>query len=301
MSNENEATARPSNENDAPVFYYHGQDTSDIDKKRYTSVVVEDGCKEIKSWAFFQWENLVSATIPDSVTSIEEYAFTSCAGLTSITIGKGVVSIEESAFNGCSSLTSVIIPDSVADIGNFAFCDCSGLTSVIIPNSVTKIGDGAFSACSGLTSITVAEGNPVYHSAGNCLIKTASKTLVAGCKTSEIPSDDSVTSIGNYAFSSRSGLNSVIIPDGVTSIGEYAFGGCSELTSVTIPASVKKIDFLAFNDSNLQEAIFLAPRGWKAGVMAHPRLFPKHPRLSDPAEAANLLAAKYSNRIWTHK
>ena len=54
-----------------------------------------------------------------------------------------------------------------------------------------------------------------------------------------IPS--SVTSIGQYAFSSCSGLTSVTIPEGVTSIGSYVFEGCIGLTSVTIPDSVTSI------------------------------------------------------------
>ena len=82
-------------------------------------------------------------------------------------------------------------------------------------------------------SITVEEGNSVYHSAGNCIIETASKTVVAGCKTSAIPNDGSVTSIGDYAFYGCSNLASVTIPDSVTSIGSSAFASCYELTSVT--------------------------------------------------------------------
>ncbi|MBR6191603.1 MAG: leucine-rich repeat domain-containing protein, partial [Prevotella sp.] len=57
----------------------------------------------------------------------------------------------------------------------------------------------------------------------------------------------SVTSIGNYAFSSCSGLTSVTIPNSVTSIGERAFDYCSGLTSVTIPNSVISIGNYAFS------------------------------------------------------
>ena len=56
----------------------------------------------------------------------------------------------------------------------------------------------------------------------------------------------SVTSIGNWAFSSCSGLTSVTIPNSVTSIGWGAFSGCSGLTSVTIPNSVTSINMEAF-------------------------------------------------------
>ncbi|MBQ9693489.1 MAG: leucine-rich repeat domain-containing protein, partial [Kiritimatiellae bacterium] len=57
---------------------------------------------------------------------------------------------------------------------------------------------------------------------------------------------ESVTSIGESAFSGCSGLTSVTIPEGVTSIGDLAFSGCSGLTSVTIPESVASIGDYAF-------------------------------------------------------
>ena len=56
----------------------------------------------------------------------------------------------------------------------------------------------------------------------------------------------SVTSIGNHAFSSCSGLTLVTIPNSVTSIGEIAFNDCYGLTSVTIPNSVTEIGNYAF-------------------------------------------------------
>ena len=117
----------------------------------------------------------------------------------------------------------VKILDGVTSIGERAFYGCTGLTSVTIPYSVTSIGNYAFYGCSGLTSITVAKGNTKYHSAGNCLIETESKTLIAGCKNSIIPTDGSVTSIGDGAFYGCTGLTSVTIPDSVTSIGDDAF------------------------------------------------------------------------------
>ena len=57
---------------------------------------------------------------------------------------------------------------------------------------------------------------------------------------------NSVTNIGDYAFYECSGLTSVTIGNSVTNIGDYAFYGCSGLTSVTIPNSVTSIGRYAF-------------------------------------------------------
>jgi len=171
--------------------------------------------------------------------SLSDYMFYKC-NLMSIIIPNSVRSIDSYAFYNCSGLTSITIPNSVSSIGYQAFRDCSGLTSVTIGNSVTMIDGGVFFGCSSLTSIKVESGNEKYDSRNNCnaIIETSSNTLIAGCKNTIIP--NSVTSIGNSAFSGCSGLTSVTIPNSVTSIGSYAFHWCG-LTSITIPNSVASI------------------------------------------------------------
>ena len=59
--------------------------------------------------------------------------------------------------------------------------------------------------------------------------------------------ENSVTSIGSYAFLYCTGLTSITIPESVTSIGNFAFEGCTGLTSITIPESVTSIGDFAFD------------------------------------------------------
>lgn len=69
-----------------------------------------------------------------------------------------------------------------------------------------------------------------------------------GCTSlTSITIPSSVTSIGDYAFRSCTSLASITIPSSVTSIGVYAFASCTSLTSITIPSSITSISSYAFN------------------------------------------------------
>ena len=211
-----------------------------------TSIDIPSSVTLIESAAFFGCTGLTSIDIPSGVITISDSTFSSCTGLTSITIPEGVTTIGERAFSGCTSLTSITIPEGVATIKRGAFFGCTGLKSINIPASVTEICEFSFSDCTELTSITSNSDNPVYKSAGNCLIEKATKQLVFGCKTSTIPSDGSVTSIGTRAFSGCSSLTKINIPEGIEAIGPFAFCACLELTNINIPSTVKEICSNAF-------------------------------------------------------
>ena len=188
------------------------------------------------------------------VTAIGDYAFYLCEDLTKITVSENVTSIGDSAFWYCTGLTSVTLPSSLNSIGERAFARCEKLSSVRIPENVRWIGDIVFAGCLSLRSITVNPSNPVYRGAGNCVIEKSTGTVVVGCSSSVIPTDGSITAIGDFAFLGSS-LSKIAIPSSVVSIGREAFRSCPNLTSVRIPKEVTFIDLFAFTDCPGLESI----------------------------------------------
>ena len=174
------------------------------------------------------------------VTSIGEDAFWDEKTITKVVIPDTVTSIGESAFES-SSLTEISIPSSVTEIGDWAFCD-TAIKSISIPKSVSKIGVSIVAECANLEKIEVDKNNAYFVSKGNCLIEVSTKTIIAGCNKSVIPSDGSATAIAYRAFQGCNELVNVVIPEGITTVGQDAFSYCEKLESISYPKSVTKLE-----------------------------------------------------------
>ncbi len=214
-----------------------------------TSIDIPNSVKTIETDAFYYCRQLNSVIIPNSINSIDNSAFRSCAHIDSIVWNvKKCNDFSSGLFSNSvdEENTTIVFGPEVERIPAYLCNGLKKITSITIPESVTSIGNYAFKGCYCLENITVEPSNSNYHSTNNCLIETASKILIAGCKNSIIPTDGSVTTIGDYAFYGCSSLTDFTIPNSVTTIGDGAFYDCTSFTNVTIENSVTNIGDYAF-------------------------------------------------------
>ena len=148
--------------------------------------------------------------------------------------------LPESAFNTTSVLEHIILPKNLMAIERFAFQD-SGIKELVLPKTVTELGRDITYYCRNLEALSVEAGNPVFDSRNNCnaIIETATNTLRIGCVNTVIP--ETVTALGEMAFSGKPGLKEVILPNSITSLGWAAFWADEDLTKVKLSAGITEL------------------------------------------------------------
>jgi len=67
--------------------------------------------------------------------------------------------------------------------------------------------------------------------------------------------------IAALAFRKAEKLSNIEFPDGLLNIGDASFSSCKSLKHITIPASVESVGVSAFNNSSIEEVVFLGVPG----------------------------------------
>lgn len=149
----------------------------------------------------------------------------------------GVQSIETDTYKGLPYLKSVKFSDTVTTIGANAFQGCTGLNRVDFSPSITKIAMYAFQDCTGLATLNFPKN-----------LKTVDKYSFSGCTglTGKITLPDSVSFLGQEAFSNCENMTEINIPKMVSyiSAGCFMFTGLRE---VTVPGYISMIDGYAYD------------------------------------------------------
>lgn len=221
--------------------YYTLQNLGSAVKEKDIIVPAEYNGKPVKKigkWAFMPHLDYTYQFCPGVIFN---------AALETVYLPDSVTEIEEEAFYYCINLKEIRLSENLETISHNSFEECLSLQSLHLPAKLTKFKASwfKFSDFISLSEITVDKDNPVYHSENNCLIDTQNRQLVLGCKTSVIPSDGSVTSIGSSAF---------FVPD---------------LTSITIPQTITEIKSGAFECLNLVEIYNLSGLQLECGSDSH--------------------------------
>ena len=231
----------------------------DLFPQEYTVEVSEDDT---------EWKTCPGTCVRSG--QIDYYAFSSAVTAKAMRVfvtvagEKAPVQLSEVTLNPVVTGSDVIIPDSVKVIGAYAFAYRDLLKSLTIGKGVREIGENAFLECSDLERLTVSAENPFYRAEENCLIETATGTLLYGNKAGTIPAG--VKRIAAVAFCGNASVKEVTVPAGVEEIGLIAFGDCRRLTRLTLPSGLKKLDEGAFqNCIALEEIVFGGTeREWNA-------------------------------------
>lgn len=235
------------------------------------SVVVEDGCTHIGSWAFAFSESLTSVSLPNSVTSIGADAFDGSTKLVSCPLPDYLTSIGEWAFYGCKALAGLDLPSTLTEIGECAFKNCDNITVADIPGSVTQLPYAVFEDCEKLTTVTFGEGvqsigESVFRNTGitNIVLPQSMQTLgmsaFKGCENLKVVTMRGCKKIGSSAFQDCDSLRRVTLAENTETIQQYAFAYCDTLTSLRLPASVKSVGYSTCYKSNaLKQVILMNP------------------------------------------
>ena len=223
--------------------------------------------------------------LPNTLTTIGSSAFDGCTGITEFIVpetNQNLSSLNGVVFNKSQTTLTLYppgkkgaytIPNNVDIIITDAFRSCSGITTITLPNSLHTIENFTFSGCGGITDFIVSETNQYFSSQNGVLFNKPQTSLMlyprgkrgayvvpssvdsicteafAGCSVSNLTLPNSLTRIGNRAFSYCGFLKTtLVLPNSLTSIGTYAFSDCSGINSLIIPSNLNTIGEYAFNN-----------------------------------------------------
>ncbi len=195
------------------------------------NVIIEDGVTSISTWAFYNGENIKNISIANSVVSIGDYAFVNCSSIETLSLGSGIKYIGRAAF--WSTLSTVTYNGTEE---NWALIEIAEYNEPLL-NAEKIFREVIKGEIDGFNYEFDAEtGTLVIGGDGNM--------------------QDYENGVNDWQETFGDEIVHLVIADGVTSIGDFAFSGLSNVETITIPASVTDVGICSLNSSTL-EAIYV--------------------------------------------
>lgn len=207
------------------------------------------GCSALENVIFSDAGNL---------KEIDRYAFNDCRSLKEITIPSGVERINDEAFSYCLALEKVTISETVKEIGVGVFQNTKFVNDAIAKQESFIYADHWL-----VSFINYNPENPVTTlSAGqfkDTMVGIADYTFYENIELKEVYLPSTLKYIGYASFAYCTSLWKVrLADDSVVSIGDYAFAYC-QITNLILNSGLKEIGDYAFSDNSQLNNNTLAP------------------------------------------
>jgi len=167
---------------------------------------------------------------------------------TTYTVLDETTRIESGAFNS-APLKGVVLPSSLRSIGDWAFSG-SYLESLVLPKAFETFGECAFSGMPSLARVDLGGTKTIGEQAF-----LASHALQEVDFRADL---GRLTTISAYAFA-ETGLVSAVLPDSVTSLGDGAFTRSTELKEVHLGSGLTEVGARVFTGTTALASLSVDP------------------------------------------
>lgn len=203
--------------------------------------------RHIPAGLFQACVNIKEIIIPEHVKSVGERAFCGCSNVRKLFIGSQVKYIENGAFALLDSLVELeYLPDAIINSGLLSSSGSPRLEQVTIGKNVRKLTYDSFRKCPNLKQLNYNAEN------------LQSTYVFSTTPIEHITFGQSVKSIPEGTFKECMNLKEIILPDSLTDIGQMAFSGCDSIRRIHIGKQLQTIGWHTFHCWGLEEVYYNA-------------------------------------------
>ena len=222
-----------------------GDGTQTFDRDQITEIYISDGVTSVGNSAFSWYKNLRKAVVGNSVKTIGDSAFRQDENLTELTLGNSVEVIRGTAF-GETGLQELVLPSSLKSLWSMALYGMDQLENITISaNETYQTKDGALYTNGGKTLYFYPSKKTGEYTIPEGVTEIANDAF-NGTNLTKLVIADSVTRMGEYAFSNSKTLQTIVFGKGIKVISRCCCSGNTALTTVTIPEGVTTVENEAF-------------------------------------------------------